>query len=818
MKVSYNWLKEYVNIGVSTDSLAGILTNCGLEVEAVEHTGVEKTRLDGVVVGYVAEKAKHPNADKLSLTKVDIGSGNLLSIVCGASNVEAGQKVLVATIGTKIITSKGEYVIQKSTIRGEVSEGMICAEDELGLTDSHAGIMVLDKDAPIGMDAFSYLKPEQDVIFEIGLTPNRSDAASHIGVARDIVACLNIQNQNLLSLKLPDVSEFLIDNKDFIIDIEVRDTKACPRYSGITISGITVEDSPQWLQNRLNSIGIRPINNIVDITNFVLFELGQPLHAFDADKISGRKVVVKQMPDQTKFVTLDGVERLLTTNDLMICSDTGPMCIAGVFGGEHSGITENTTRVFLESAYFNPSSVRKTSKYHGLKTDASFRFERGCNPDITVYALKRAALLIKQIAGGTVSSDIVDIYPSKIEETVINFSLNNLNEIVGKKIELSVVKNILSSLEFKILSDENGVLKLQIPLFKTDVLREIDVVEEVLRIYGYNNIEFGEGMKMAVNNFPKPDVEKIQNVISDYLTSLGLYEVLNNSLTGLQYYEKNADIFDPLRCVRILNPLSKELNVMRQSLLFGGLESILFNKNHKNYNTLFFEFGKVYQVDSSKKESVLDKYIETKHLGIFLSGNICEADWHQPEKKADLFYLKSLASRILSRTGIVERKLSIMKNQNTMMFEESLTYYSEHLILCELGEVNHKLLQQFDIKDRVFFAFINWNLLMSLTADVKTEYSEICKFPEVTRDLSLLLPSAVSFDELKNVAFETSTLIKSVSLFDIYEGKNIEQGSKSYALNFILQDEEKTLTDLEIETCMNAIIKIFKDKFGAKLR
>jgi phenylalanyl-tRNA synthetase beta chain len=819
MKISYNWLRQYTSINLPPEEISKILTACGLEVEGTEHAGVDKSRLQGVVVGYVAEKTKHPNADKLSLTKVDIGEGELLSVVCGASNVAQGQKVLLATIGTKVITAKGEFIIQRSTIRGEVSEGMICAEDELGLGDSHAGIMVLDADAPVGMPAAEYLNTEEDTVFEIGLTPNRSDATSHIGVARDLIACINAKDHTDHSLQIPDVSAFTVASHSLPIEVIVEDTAACPRYTGLTMTGIRVEDSPSWLQTQLKNIGVRPINNIVDITNYVLFETGQPLHAFDAAKVTGSKVIIKKYPDKTKFTTLDGVERELSANDLMICNAAEPMCIAGVFGGEKSGITSATTTIFLESAYFDPTTVRRTSKLHGLKTDASFRFERGADPNITVYAIKRAALLIAEIAGGQVASGIVDVYPEKIVNRSMEFSLPYMDKVIGKHIEKDTAKNILQSLGIIITAETEDVLHIEVPPFKTDVTRPIDVVEEVLRIYGYNNIEFGDGMRSSLSFFPKPDPEKVQNVISDYLTSLGFYEMLTNSLTKAAYYETNSKLFDPARLVKILNPLSKELNVMRQTLLFTGLESVAFNKNHKNHNTLFYEFGKIYFSDAKEAREPLEKYSEFKRLALFLSGNIQNGDWHTKEQPADIYFLKATVDNIIRRAGVERSRINVSEEKTPLLFSEQLCYAIDGKMLCEMGELQAELLKQNDIKDTVFYASVHWDTLLECIDAKGIKYADVCRFPEVTRDLALLIDKKVNFGQIETLAYKTEpSLIKKVSLFDVYEGQNIDADKKSYAVNFILQDNEKTLTDEQIDACMNKLIAAYTKQLNAQLR
>ncbi len=819
MKISYNWLKQYTNLDIDPDELSIILTNCGLEVEALEHVGIDKSRLEGVVVGYVTEKIKHPNADKLSLTKVDIGTGELLSIVCGAPNVEQGQKVLVATIGTKMSTAKGEFTIQKTKLRGELSEGMICAEDELGLGESHAGIMVLDKNAPVGVAAKDFLNAEDDYTYEIGLTPNRSDATSHIGVARDVLAVVNCKNNSSIKLRIPDVSPFKPDNNQLPINIINEDKVACPRYTGLTISGVQVKESPAWLQEKLKIIGLRPINNIVDITNYVLFETGQPLHAFDASQIKGNTVIVKKLAEGTIFKTLDGVDRKLTANDLMICNSEEGMCIAGVFGGEKSGVTTETKNIFLESAYFNPVSIRKTSKHHGLKTDASFRFERGADPNITVFAIKRAALLIKEIAGGEISSDIIDIYPEKIENRIFDYSLEKLNILAGKTIEENTVINILNSLDIEILSKNDDKLRLSVPPLKTDVTREIDVMEEILRIYGYNNIECSESVHASLSYAQKPDAEKMQNVISDYLTANGFYEIMTNSLTKKEYYTNNSNIFSPEQLVHLLNPLSKDLNVMRQTLLFSGLESVSFNKNHRNSNTFFYEFGRVYHFKPLDAEQPLDKYSEQKQLSLFASGNIVNPDWHSKEHAADLYFMKAYAVNVMKRMGIDTNSLQIKENSTPALFNSQITYYQGDMQLCDLGQLHPAILKQFDIKDEVYFCVMNWDNLVYGTEKQIIKYREVSRFPEVRRDLALLLDSSVKYTEIERIAYETEpALMKNVELFDFYEGENIGNNKKSYAVSFTLQDEEKTLTDQRIDETMNKLIEAYKNQLNATLR
>lgn len=818
MKISYKWLQQYAEFKESPQELSVLLTGCGLEVESLEKYETVKGGLEGVVVGFVESKEKHPNADKLSLTKVDIGTGDLLSIVCGAPNVAAGQKVLVATIGTTIYSEKGDFVIQKSKIRGELSEGMICAEDELGIGTSHAGIMILPDDAIIGTPAKEYLKIETDFVFEIGLTPNRSDATSHIGVARDIIAVINCQKNSAANINLPSVDLFKQDNDNFKIEVIVDDTRSCPRYSGLTLTGITVGESPGWLKNRLNAIGIRTINNIVDISNYILFETGQPLHIFDADKISGNKVIIKKLPKGVKFLTLDEIERELTGEDLMICDENEGMCIAGVFGGARSGVTNETKNIFIESAYFDPTTIRKTSKHFNLKTDASFRFERGCDPNITVYALKRAALLIKEIAGGLVSSDIIDIYPEKVERKKIELNYDYLNTICGKEIEREKVKIILNSIDIKIIEESVNGLLLSVPTNKTDVTRAIDVVEEVLRIYGYNNIEFTSSVKLSINYGVKPDKELLQNTIANYLSNNGFYEMMNNSLTQSQYYESNQDIFPAEKCVKLLNPLSKELDVMRQTLLFGGLESISHNLNRKASNLKFYEFGNTYLKNNTEKTDVISKFTHNYQLALFITGNKNLESWNAKEEKIDFYYLKNIVENIIKRSGINRKELTLTENGNPLL-NNCLGYSYRNKPLCEIGSVNTKVLKQFDIKAEVFYAYFNWDIVYNSVKTNKVLFAELPKFPEVRRDLALLIDSGINFSSLESLAFATEKkLLKEVNLFDIYQGDKIESGKKSYALSFVLQDDFKTLTDKEIDKTMNRLIEVYTKELSAKIR
>lgn len=820
MKISYNWLKEYINTDLAAEEAGELLTGCGLEVENIEKFETVKGGLKGIVVGEVKTKVKHPDADRLNLTTVDIGTGTLLNIVCGASNVEVGQKVLVATIGATLYPSTGEsFEIKKSKIRGQASEGMICAEDEIGLGTSHEGIMVLDTDAKVGMPASEYFRVEQDHVLEIGLTPNRADAASHIGVARDLVAVLNAKSgQKLYSLKLPEIRTFKVDEITSKIAVAVEDPIACPRYSGLSISNIKVSDSPEWLRNRLKAIGVRPINNIVDATNFVLHELGQPMHAFDADKIRGNKVIVKQLPAKTKFKTLDEVEREVSADDLMICSEGAhsddvaePMCIAGVFGGIGSGVTEHTKNIFLESAYFNPSFVRRSSKRHGLKTDSSFRYERGTDPNITVYALKRASLLIKEIAGGKISSEIIDIYPTPIENYKVPFSFEKCDQLIGKHIDLEIIKNIIISLGIEIEHEGNDALLLSVPPFKVDVQREQDVIEEVLRIYGYNNIEIPTVLNSSLSYAEKPDKEKIQNVISELLTNNGFSEIMCLSLTKAEYAE-NLKSLNADHNVAMLNPLSSDLNALRQTLLFSGLESIAYNQNRKNPDLKLYEFGKTYM--ALKGEST--RYIETKHLAVFITGRKEEEGWNTKNDTVNFYSLKGIVKGILERLGLNDLKMSELSSD---IFSQGLGYSLNKRSVVEFGTVSKSILKLQDIKQDVFYADFNWDLILEAVKKTSVQYTEVPKFPEVRRDLALLIDKAVRFEQLEQLAYQSEkSILKDVNLFDVYEGDKLPRGKKSYALSFILQDDTATLTDKQIEKIMEKLMKVYQEKVGAEIR
>ncbi len=818
MKISHSWLTQYVKTDKSPEQIAQILTSIGLEVENLEAYETVKGGLAGVVVGQVLTCEKHPDADKLSVTTVDVGTGTPLNVVCGAPNVATGQKVFVATIGTTLYFNAQEITIKKAKLRGQLSEGMICAEDELGLGNSHDGIMVLPNDAPIGLPAAEYLKLEKDYIYEIGLTPNRIDAASHFGVARDLAAYLTFHHKSRIAAQLPDVNGFRVDSNNLHIPVEVALPEACARYSAITITGVKVGPSPDWFQKRLRAIGLNPINNVVDVTNFVLHEVGQPLHAFDVDAISGNRVVVRTMPEGTPFVTLDGVERKLSSEDLMICNESSSMCIAGVFGGLHSGITDKTSRVFLESACFNPVFIRKTARRHDLHTDASFRFERGTDPNITIWALKRAALLIKEVAGGTISSEIVDVYPNPIKHFDVEFNVDRALALIGKQIPDNELETILSSLQIEILSRQGRQWLLAVPTYRVDVRREADVVEDVLRIYGYNNVEISQKVYSTLSYRRKPDGFQMQNMVSDFLTSNGFNEIMCNSLTCRAYYEK-LSTFPDSQSVRILNPLSNELNVLRQTLLFGGLESIQRNINYRNTNLKLYEFGNRYLLNPKvDAQNPLSSYSEHFCLGIWLTGDDVAEHWMTKPGKLNFYHLKGYVHTILSRFGLEIDSFDVTEAPGDV-FAYGLSYAHKGKVVANLGRVNSALLSVFDIKTDVFFAEIDWNSIMQQFANHKIQYAELPKYPEVRRDLALLIDSTVSYAQIRKLAFETEQkLLKQVNLFDVYQGKNIPEGKKSYAISYILQDETKTLTDEQIDRVMKRLIDVYSRELGAQLR
>ena len=808
MRISYNWLKQFIKIDWKSDEISSLLTDLGLEVEAVDNFESVKGGLQGIVVGHVLTCEKHPDADKLKITTVDLGDGTPVQIVCGASNVAAGQKVPVATIGTKLFDKEGNsFEIKKGKIRGQESFGMICAEDEIGLGDSHDGIMVLADDLKPGTPASKVFNIEVDEVFEIGLTPNRADAMSHLGVARDLKAGLSQTNVHTEFIT-PSVSKFKVDKRTLKIDVNVVDNKLAPRYAGVTISGVTVKQSPAWLQNRLKSIGLAPKNNIVDVTNYVLHELGQPLHAFDANKIKGNKVIVKTVAAGTKFTTLDNIERELHDEDLMICDESGPMCIAGVFGGANSGVTETTTNIFLESAYFNPVSIRKTAKRHTLSTDASFRFERGIDPEITVYALKRAALLIQEVAGGEITSDIVDIYPKKIEDFQVFLTFDKINKLIGEELKKETIKNILASLDIKVNSITDNGLGLVIPSYRVDVQREVDVIEEILRVYGYNNIKIPSKINASVSNSSRTEEFKVQNIIANQLCSVGFHEMMANSLTTSSYIEFSEQV-KAEETVSMLNPLSSDLSVMRQSMLFSALEAISYNINRKNADLKLFEFGKTYH-------KIEGAYTEKKHLTISMTGNATSENWNVTQKPSDFFLFKGYVMTILAKLNIDSKVKTVPVTHD--VFNEGIAFTIGNEIVAEFGTVKKSILKHFDIKQDVFFADLNWNAIQKYVSN-KIKLTEIPKFPEVRRDLALLVNSSVTFEELFAVAKQTEkSLLKNINLFDVYEGKNLPEGKKSYALSFILQDTSKTLTDVQIDKIMKNLQTNFENKLEAVLR
>lgn len=820
MNISYNWLKQYIDTDLAPEELSKALTSIGLETGGIEKVQTIRGGLEGLVIGEVLTCSNHPNSDHLHLTTVNVGGEEPLKIVCGAPNVAAGQKVVVATIGTILYSGEESFTIKRSKIRGEESFGMICAEDEIGIGNSHDGIIVLPADAIAGTPAKEYYNVKDDYVLEVDITPNRVDAASHFGVARDLAAYLAANGGNGC-LKKPSVEQFAVDNNSLPINVSVENQEACPRYSGVSIAGVTIQESPEWLQNYLKAIGLRPINNIVDITNFILHETGQPLHAFDADKIGGKKVIIKTLAEGSKFTTLDGTERSLNDKDLMICDTNGGMCIAGVFGGLESGVTDNTVNVFLESAYFNPVWVRKTARRHGLNTDSSFRFERGCDPNNTIYVLKRAALLIKELAGGSIASEIVDIYPEPIKPFEVNITFRKINSLIGKEIEKETIKNILHHLEIAIIQETEDGLQLQIPTYRVDVQRDVDVIEDILRIYGYNNVLPGETVKSSISYSPKPNSHKLQNLVAEQLTGSGFNEILNNSLTKAGYYESLTS-FPAANLVMMLNPLSADLNAMRQTLLFGGLESIAYNVNRKNQDLKFYEFGNCYYYHADKKEAgkALAAYSEDMHLGLWLTGNKAPQSWVRADEKTSVFELKAHVLNILRRLGINLQKAVVEPVAQNDLFAEALCIKNRQgMQLAILGSVSKTQLKALDIDVPVFYADLNWNNLLIENGRNNISFREISKFPEVKRDLALLLDKHIAFSEIEKLAFATEkNLLKKVQLFDVYEGKNLEAGKKSYAVSFTLQDDTKTLTDKQIESIMQRFIKQFEEKLGAKLR
>ena len=820
MNISYNWLKEYVDFDLTPDEVAAALTSIGLETGSVEEVQTIKGGLEGLVIGEVLTCEAHPNSDHMHVTTVNLGQGEPVQIVCGAPNVAAGQKVVVATLGTKLYDGDECFTIKKSKLRGVESVGMICAEDEIGIGTDHAGIIVLPETAVPGTLAKDYYNIKSDYVLEVDITPNRADACSHYGVARDLYAYL-IQNGKQATLKKPSVDAFAVENHDLDIKVTVENSEACPRYAGVTVKGVTVKESPEWLQNKLRIIGLRPINNVVDITNYIVHAFGQPLHCFDADKIKGGEVIVKTMPEGTPFVTLDGVERKLNERDLMICNKEEAMCIAGVFGGLDSGSTETTKDVFLESAYFHPTWVRKTARRHGLNTDASFRFERGIDPNATIYCLKLAALMVKELAGGTISSEIKDVCAAPAKDFRVELAYEKVNSLIGKVIPVDTIKSIVTSLEMKIVDETAEGLTLDVPPYRVDVQRDCDVIEDILRIYGYNNVEIPTTLKSCLTTKGEYDKSnKLQNLVAEQLVGCGFNEILNNSLTRAAYYD-NLESYPSKNLVMLLNPLSADLNAMRQTLLFGGLESISHNANRKNADLKFFEFGNCYHFNEEKKnpEKVLAAYSEDYHLGLWVTGKRVANSWAHPDENSSVYELKAYVENVLARLGLHMHDL-VVGNLTDDIYAAGLSVQTRGgKRLATFGIVTKKLLKAFDIDNEVYYADFNWKELLKAIRNVKVSYTEISKFPAVKRDLALLLDKKVQFAEIEKIAYETEKkLLKEVSLFDVYEGKNLEAGKKSYAVSFLLQDENATLNDKQIDKIMSKLVKNLEDKLGAKLR
>ncbi|MFR9003493.1 MAG: phenylalanine--tRNA ligase subunit beta [Parabacteroides merdae] len=820
MNISYNWLKDYLDFDLQPDEVAAALTSIGLETGGVEEVQTIKGGLEGLVIGEVLTCEEHPNSDHLHITTVNVGGAEPLQIVCGAPNVAAGQKVVVAVNGTKLYDGDECFTIKRSKIRGVESNGMICAEDEIGIGTDHAGIIVLPADAVVGTPAKEYYNVKSDYVLEVDITPNRVDATSHFGVARDLAAYLK-QNGKPANLKRPSVDAFKIDDEVPAIEVVVENKEACLRYSGITIKNVTVKESPEWLQNRLKVIGLRPINNVVDITNYILHGVGQPLHSFDADKIKGNKVVVRSATEGAKFVTLDGVERTLTDRDLMICNVEEPMCIAGVFGGLDSGVTEQTKNVFLESATFHPTWIRKTARRFGLNTDASFRYERGLDPNQTVEVMKRAALLIQEVAGGTITGAIQDIYPVPVAPYRVELTYDKVNTLIGKVIPVETVKSILESLEMKIVSETAEGLVIDVPVYRIDVQRDVDVIEDILRIYGYNNVEFSDNVKSNLSyQTPTDRSYKLQNLISEQLCGCGFNEILNNSLTRSAYYD-NLSTYPVSHCVMLMNPLSADLNCMRQTLLFGGLESVEHNAKRKNGNIRFFEFGNCYDynIDHKKEGETLAEFSEDYRLGLWVSGSRVDNNWAHPNEKSSVYELKAYVENILVRLGVNLQKV-IFGNLANDIYSAGLSITtSSGRQLGTMGIVSPKICKELDIETDVYYAELSWTLLMKEIKKSKVTFSEISKFPAVKRDLALLLEKNVQFAEIEKIATESERkLLKDVALFDVYEGKNLPAGKKSYAVSFYLQDEGKTLNDKQIDAIMKKIRTNLEQKLGAQLR
>ena len=820
MNISYNWLKEYVDFNLTPDEVAAALTSIGLETGSVEEVQTIKGGLEGLVIGEVLTCEAHPNSDHMHVTTVNLGEGEPVQIVCGAPNVAAGQKVVVATLGTKLYDGDECFTIKKSKLRGVESNGMICAEDEIGLGTDHAGIIVLPETAVPGTLAKDYYNIKSDYVLEVDITPNRADACSHYGVARDLYAYL-VQNGQPTSLKKPSVDAFAVENNDLDIKVTVENTEACPRYAGVTVKGVTVKESPEWLQNKLRLIGVRPINNVVDITNYIVHAFGQPLHCFDAAKIKGGEVVVKTMPEGTPFVTLDEVERKLSERDLMICNKEEAMCIAGVFGGLDSGSTEATTDVFIESAYFHPTWVRKTARRHALSTDASFRFERGIDPNNTLYCLKLAALMVKELAGGTISSEIKDICAAPVADFRVALTYDKVNSLIGKEIPAETIKRIVTSLEMNIVEETAEGLTLDVPPYRVDVQRDCDVIEDILRIYGYNNVEIPTTLKSSLTVKGEHDKSnKLQNLIAEQLVGCGFNEILNNSLTRAAYYD-GLESMAPQNLVMLMNPLSNDLNAMRQSLLFGGLESINRNANRKNADLKFFEFGNCYFYNAEKKdaEKPLNAYSEEYHLALWVTGKKVSNSWAHADENSSIYELKAYVENIFARLGLSMRNL-VVGALTDDVFATALSVQTHGgKRLASFGVVTKKIQKAFDIDNEVYYADLNWKELMKAIKSCKVNFTELTKFPAVKRDLALLLDKKVQFAEIEKIAYDTEKkLLKSVELFDVYEGKNLEAGKKSYAVSFTLQDENATLNDKQIDKIMQKLIANLQNKLDAKLR
>ena len=818
MKISYNWIKSYININLPADEAADLLTGCGLEVEMTENRQSVLGGLEGLKIGKVLTCEKHPDSDHLHITTVDTGEERALNIVCGAPNVAAGQYVIVACIGTTLYPVNGEpFKIKKAKIRGVESEGMLCAEDEIGLGNAHDGIIVLPDSPAVGTPAKDYYHIENDTIFEIGLTPNRSDATSHIGVARDLLAVYNLKYHQNLPLNYPDTTAFKGSFQPYI-SVQVEDTKACPRYTGLCIKNVKIADSPQWLQNKLKAIGIRPINNVVDVTQFVLFEYGQPLHAFDADTIIGNQVIVKKANEGDVFVTLDGVERKLSSQDLMICNPKEPMCMAGVFGGIHSGITENSTNVFLESAYFNPVCIRKTSKRHGLKTDASFRYERGCDPQITVKAIQRAALLIQELAGGEIS-EIIDNYPQPIDCCTITLSFKRLCQLVGKQIAPEEIIRTLKAIEIEAVCVDEEKACFRIPSNKVDVTREADLIEEFLRIYGYNNVAIPEYLNYSLAFLPQDNTIPVKESISGYLSNNGFCEVMNNSLTKSEYAEK-FNFINKEESISMLNPLSRDLQNMRQTLLFGGLENIIHNINHGNENIKIYEFGKTYHKNpNAQNEDVTERYKEEQKLALWISGKKQHESWQEKQTDTDFFFAKNMLENALMRIHVNIRSLHTEPDSNHAYLNNALQYTTDNKTVAIVGEVKPEVLKYFDIKQNVFYAEVDCLVLQKIQQNNKIVFEDLNKFPEVNRDLALLIDQNITYEQIEQVSFRTEKrYLKSMNLFDVYQGKNLDAGKKSYAIRYVLSNKEKTLTNDEITRIMDKLIAAYEKELNAKLR